>query len=91
MINKEDLLYKMEELSELLDLVREENVNEELFELCYKYRYEIIVCRNMILSIDINNMAYKQYMLVKQAEENINKLYSFRDYIESLTKVRIAI
>lgn len=83
--NKEDLLYKMEELARLLDLVKRENVSEELLDLCHNYRHEIIVCRNTINTIS-NNMTYEQRLLLKQAEDNINRLYSFKDYIEKLTK-----
>lgn len=85
MINMEELIRKMDELSELLNLVRKENVSDELFELCYNYRYEIIICRNTINKLNSDRMTPNQFLLVKQAKDNINRLYNFKDYILKLT------
>lgn len=85
MINIEDLLIKMDEISELLNSIRKENVNDEIFELSYNYSYEIIKCRNMIKDIINSEITYNQYLLIKQARDNIDRLYKFKDYIIKLT------
>lgn len=83
---KEDLLYKMDELGRLLSSIKKENVNQEIYELCYNYSHEIAICRNTICNISNDNITYEQSMLIKQAERNINRLYQFRNYIENLIK-----
>lgn len=85
MINIEDLIMKMDEISELLNSIKKENVENEVFELSYKYRYEIIKCRNMINNINKSKISYNQYLLIKQANDNINRLYRFKDYIIKLS------
>lgn len=85
MINIEDLIMKMDEMSELLNSIKEENVEKEVFELSYKYRYEIIKCRNMINNIGNSKFNYNQYLLIKQASDNIDRLYRFKDYIIKLS------
>lgn len=85
MINIQDLIMKMDEMSDLLNSIKKENVSEEIFELSYKYRYEIIKCRNMIKDIENSNFNYNQYLLIKQASDNIDRLYKFKDYIIKLS------
>lgn len=85
MINIQDLIMKMDEMSDLLNSIKKENVSEEIFELSYKYRYEIIKCRNMIKDIENSNFNYNQYILIKQASDNIDRLYKFKDYIIKLS------
>lgn len=85
MINIQDLIMKMDEMSDLLNSIKKENVSEEIFELSYKYRYEIIKCRNMIKDIEKSKFNYNQYLLIKQASDNIDRLYKFKDYIIKLS------
>lgn len=85
MINIQDLIMKMDEMSDLLNSIKKENVSEEIFELSYKYRYEIIKCRNTIKDIENSNFNYNQYLLIKQASDNIDRLYKFKDYIIKLS------
>lgn len=85
MINIQDLIMKMDEMSDLLNSIKKENVSEEIFELSYKYRYEIIKCRNMIKDIENSKFNYNQYLLIKQASDNIDRLYKFKDYIIKLS------
>ena len=83
-MNKEDLIYKIEELVTVLNLIDKGKVNKELMELCYKYSNELILYKNIIIEMDFNNITYNNYRLIRQAENNINKLYQFRNYIEKL-------
>lgn len=85
MINIEELLLKMDEMSKLLNSIKMENVTKEIFELSYNYSYEIIKCRNMINELISSEMTYNQYQLIKQARDNIDRLYKFKDYIIKLT------
>ena len=85
MINIQDLIMKMDEMSDLLNSIKKENVSEEIFELSYKYRYEIIKCKNMINDIGNSKFNYNQYLLIKQASDNIDRLYKFKDYIIKLS------
>lgn len=85
MIDIEELFLKMDEISELLNSIREENVTKEIFELSYNYSYEIIKCRNIIKELVASEMTYNQYQLIKQARDNIDRLYKFKDYIIKLT------
>ena len=85
MINIQDLIMKMDEMSDLLNSIKKENVSEEVFELSYKYRYEIIKCRNIIKDTENSKFNYNQYLLIKQASDNIDRLYKFKDYIIKLS------
>lgn len=84
MIDIEDLMNKMEELSGLLNSIKKDNVSDEIFELSYNYSYEIIKCKNIINTLVNSEMTYNQYQLIKQAKDNIERLYKFKDYINKL-------
>lgn len=91
MVDIEELFLKMDEISELLNSIREENVTKEIFELSYNYSYEIIKCRNTIKELVSSEMTYNQYQLIKQARDNIDRLYKFKDYIIKLGYTNIQI
>ena len=55
-MNKEDLIYKIEELVTVLNLIDKDKVNKELMELCYKYSNELILYKNIIIEMDFNNI-----------------------------------